>query len=445
MEYQKIYNELAQLPREELARILAEILPYGEIKARMDGTVVLIHAYGLYRFQSTTDLVELGIPEEDPRSKVFASTLQNLVSENTQKLLRNHASKIRSICRNEGAVEVWEGARKAWWVPVECFDSFARAVEAHIQEFARLRDKYLVDQYDSLVDAANQNYTDSLEAAYEELTNGSGGAQTREEYVSAGLGYFDQRFPTREEIRTDIRMEMAVVSKSLPPKISHKVEALREAEVQALTVEAAARRVRTQKDTEQLEIVQIKKEAELERLQLLKEKRRKQEEILLAQMRPEITQMQEAMERISASTTQLADEIIRAAKGSVEISSAVSRSWNTRLDRLAKLAPSNPKLGEAVEALQQLKEDAKGENKTNGFSIQQAEKRVKEGLEELTTNTVFERFANDIFTLLQEGDREGVLTQIHQARAQHSENLEELENLYQYVIEIMARNKGGVK
>ena len=92
-----------------------------------------------------------------------------------------------------------------------------------------------------------------------------------------------------------------------------------------------------------------------------------------------------------------------------------------------------------------LKEDTKGENKVNGFSIQQVEKRVKEGLEELTTNTVFERFANDIFSLLQEGDREGVLTQIHQARAQHNEKLEELENLYQYVIEIMARNKGGVK
>jgi len=442
MKYQKIYSELAQLPTEELTRLLAEVLPYGEIKARMDGTVVLIHAYGLYRFQSTTDLVELGIPEEDPRSKVFTATMQNMVSENIQNALRNKAAKIRTICKDWGAVEVWEGARKAWWVPVEQFATFTRAVEAHIQEFADLRDRHLIDQYDSLVDAARQNYTDSLEAAYEELTNGSGGAQTQEEYVSAGLGYFDQRFPTREEIRTDIRMEMAVVSKSLPVEISHKVEALREAEVQALTAEAAASRVKTQKEIEQLEIVQIKKQADQERLQLLKEKRRRQEEILLSQMRPEISQMQEAMERIISSTIMLADEIVRGVKSGVEISSAVSRSWNTRLERLAKLAPSNPRLGEAVEALQLLKEDAKAENKSNGFSIQQAEKRVKEGLEELTTNTVFERFANDIFSLLQVGDREGVLTQIHQARAQHSEKLEELENLYQYVVEIMARKEG---
>ena len=440
--YYQLYDDLAKLPPLELSQLLAEVLPYGEIKARMDGTVVLIHAYGLYRFQSTTDLVELGIPAEDPRNKVFASTLQNLVSENIQKLLRNHVSRIRAICRDQGAVEVWEGARKAWWVPVECFASFTKAVEAHILEFANLRNKHLVDQYDNLVDAARQNFTDSLEAAFEELSNGSGEAQTQEEYVSAGLGYFDQRFPSREEIRTDIRMEMAIVSRSLPMEISHKVEALREAEVQALTAEAAAQRVQTQKETQQLEIVQIRKQAELERLQILKEKRRKQEEILFSQMRPEITQMQEAMERITASTTMLADEIIRAASNGSEISSAISKSWNKRLERLRKLTPSNPRLGEAIEALQQLKEDTRRENKANGFSIQQAEKRVKEGLEELTTNTVFERFANDVFSLLRKGDREGVLTQIHQARAQHNEKLEELENLYQYVIEIMTRKEG---
>lgn len=55
--------------------------------------------------------------------------------------------------------------------------------------------------------------------------------------------------------------------------------------------------------------------------------------------------MQEAMERITASTTMLADEIIRSAANGAEISSAVSKSWNTRLERLRKLSPSNPRLG----------------------------------------------------------------------------------------------------
>jgi hypothetical protein len=100
-------------------------------------------------------------------------------------------------------------------------------------------------------------------------------------------------------------MEMEIISKSLPPSIRHKVEKLREAEVRALTAEAAAQRALASRQTEQMELVQIKKEAEEERLNLLKEKRRKQEEILLSQMRPEISQMQEAMERITASTTML--------------------------------------------------------------------------------------------------------------------------------------------
>jgi type II secretory pathway component PulF len=151
--------------------------------------------------------------------------------------------------------------------------------------------------------------------------------------------------------------------------------------------------------------------------------------------------MQEAMERITASTTMLADEIIRAAKSGTEISSAISKSWNTRLERLRKLTPSNPRLGEAIEALQQLKEDSIGEVKVNSFNIQQTQKRVKEGLEELSTSTVFESFANDIFSLLQNGDREGVLSQIHQARSQHREQLDELENLYKYVVQIMTRKE----
>lgn len=439
--YYQLYKDLAQMPPPELAQLLAEVLPIGEIKARMDGTVVVVHAYGLRRFQTSTDLRELGIPEDDPRNKVFTTTMQSLVSERVQNTLRNHASRVKKICRDEGAIEVWEGPRKAWWVSVECFDSFTRAVDNYIQEFSSLRDRHLVDQYDTLRSEAQQNYIDSLKAAYKDLAAGNGYNLSLTTYLDTGLEYFDRRFPTLGEIQSDIRMEMEIISKSLPPSIRHKVEKLREAEVRALTAEAAAQRALASRETEQMELVQIKKEAEEERLNLLKEKRRKKEEILLSQMRPEISQMQEAMERITASTTMLADEIIRSAKNGTEISSAISKSWNTRLERLRKLTPSNPRLGEAIEALQQLKEDSTGVVTVNSFNIQQTQKRVKEGLEELSTSTVFESFANDIFSLLQNGDREGVLSQIHQARSQHREQLDELENLYKYVVQIMARKE----
>ncbi len=439
--YYQLYDDLAKLPPLELSQLLAEVLPIGEIKARMDGTVVVVHAYGLRRFQTSTDLKELGIPEDDPRNKVFMTTMQSLVSEKVQNALRNHASRVRKICKDQGAIEVWEGPRKAWWVPVECFDTFTRLIENYIQEFTALRDRHLVDEYDTLRREAEQNYTDSLRAAYKDLAAGNGYNLSLTAYLDTGLEYFDRRFPTLGEIESDIRMEMEILSKTLPPSIRHKVEKLREAEVQALTAEAAAQRAASRKDIEQMELIQIKREAEEERLNLLKEKRRKQEFILLSQMRPEISQMQEAMERITASTTMLADEIIRAAKSGSEISSAISKSWNIRLERLRKLTPSNPRLGEAIEALQQLKEDSTGESKVSRFNIKQTQRRVKEGLEELSTSTVFESFANDIFSLLQNGDREGVLSQIHQARSQHREQLDELENLYKYVVQIMARKE----
>lgn len=439
--YLQLYKDMANLPPLELSQLLADVLPIGEIKARMDGTVVVVHAYGLRRFQTSTDLRELGIPEHDPRNKVFTTTMQSLVSEKVQNTLRNHASRVKNICKNEGAIEVWEGPRKAWWVSVECFESFTHSIDNYIQEFTTLRDRHLVDEYDTLRREAEQNYIDSLKAAYKDLSADNSYSLSLTNYLDTGLEYFDRRFPTRGEIQTDIRMEMEIISKSLPPTIRHKVEKIREAEVLALTAEAAAQRALASNETEQMELAQIKKEAEEERLNLLKEKRRKQEEILLSQMRPEISQMQEAMERITASTTMLADEIVRSAKNGSEISSAVSKSWNTRLERLRKLSPSNPRLGEAIEALQQLKEDSIGDSRTTRFSIQQTERRVKEGLDELSTSTVFESFANDIFSLLQNGDREGVLSQIHHARSQHREQLDELENLYEYVVQIMSRKE----
>ncbi len=67
--YIQLYNDLARLPPLELVQILADVLPIGEIKARMDGTVVLVHAYGLRRFQTTTDLSELGLSEDDPAAR----------------------------------------------------------------------------------------------------------------------------------------------------------------------------------------------------------------------------------------------------------------------------------------------------------------------------------------------------------------------------------------
>ena len=48
--HRQLYKELAQLPPREIVQLLAEVLPYGEIKARMDGSVIMIHAQGLQPF-----------------------------------------------------------------------------------------------------------------------------------------------------------------------------------------------------------------------------------------------------------------------------------------------------------------------------------------------------------------------------------------------------------
>ena len=40
----QLYEELAQLPPREISQLLAEVLPDREIRGRMDGSVIMIHA-----------------------------------------------------------------------------------------------------------------------------------------------------------------------------------------------------------------------------------------------------------------------------------------------------------------------------------------------------------------------------------------------------------------
>jgi hypothetical protein len=48
--YNQLYNDLAKLPTMKLCQLLSEVLLIEEIKARMDGTVAVVRAYGLLRF-----------------------------------------------------------------------------------------------------------------------------------------------------------------------------------------------------------------------------------------------------------------------------------------------------------------------------------------------------------------------------------------------------------
>lgn len=48
--HRRLYKELAQLPPREISKLLAEVLPYGKIKARMDGSAILILAWGVQPF-----------------------------------------------------------------------------------------------------------------------------------------------------------------------------------------------------------------------------------------------------------------------------------------------------------------------------------------------------------------------------------------------------------
>ncbi len=435
--YETLYQRLAQLPPQELAQLLAEVFPPGEIEARMDGTVFIIHAYGLRRFQSTADLSAVGIPVGDPRRKVYDRTMRNLIPLKIQNLLNSHArSKIETVCRNQGAIRVNDYGRGqyAWWVEVSKTNDFLNAIERHIAAFHDLRDQHLIDKYDELHESARRRYEDALIEAWRKQYENEGETPTKDEYIAAGMSFFDQRFPTIAEIKREIRMEVEPVQKTLPGVIRHEVEAIRQAEIEALEAEKRAHQSMREREDAQLHMLALERQEQFERLKMLEDERQKRDRLLLEAVRPEINQMQEAMERVMASTTLLADEIIRAAQNDEDITAATAKSWNTRLARLQQLAPTNPRIGDAVHALRQLKDETK--EGVSRQALESARRRVAESLNDLAVKTGRERTAEAIFTLLQDGRSSEALNQLQILRKSHRSNLEELDDLYEYMLKL---------
>lgn len=148
--FDRVYEQLDALPKEERIQLLRQILPPQELFSRTDGTKFIIRKHGLRIFETSTLLTKAGIPEDDPRSEVFRELRGGLVDRKIPDALRAIAARSETVCRRNGAIQLWDGGRKAWWIPLAATSQFEEAINDLIQEFERMRDNLLLDDYESV-------------------------------------------------------------------------------------------------------------------------------------------------------------------------------------------------------------------------------------------------------------------------------------------------------
>jgi len=430
--YQQVYDRLDTLPKEERMALLMEILPPQELFVRTDGMRCLIRAFGLGIFETSALLSEAGIPEDDPRCEVFRELRGGLVDRSIPNALRAIAARETTVCRRAGAIQIWEGGRRGWWVPLAASSKFEEVVLQLIQEFVEARDRLLLQDYDAIRREARERWRQASKAAYENmlrLSRANGIAQA--EFMAHSMGTFQARFPSEDDVQRRIHMELVPLERPLPAKIERILEDVRTAERQKQEAEA-------EKTREQKRLLELERHFREEQLHQLEEERRTRERILRQAIDPQVRQAQEIVAQVQSSLVRLAGEITNALTGGTTVSPATRRSWSLRLEALAALAPGNLPLERALEDLQHLSKNSASNGRTDVGAV---DRNIQAALRDLERRAAIEMRADMIWQLMKEGRAEEALRRVAGLRERLSDNLSEVEALWEMVVEVGAQNQ----
>ena len=432
--FDRVYEQLDALPKEERIQLLRQILPPQELFSRTDGTRFIIRKHGLRIFETSTLLTQAGIPEDDPRSEVFRELRGGLVDRKIPDALRAIAARSETVCRRNGAIQLWDGGRKAWWIPLAATSQFEEAINDLIQEFERMRDNLLLDDYESVRAEAGEKWGESSAAAWENMQKLGKTTISREDFLHRSMVTFNQMFPFKEEIQEKIRMCLVPVQSPLPEKIEKILIDVREAERERLQAEADAAR-------EQIRLIDLDRQLRQAELARIEQERHTRARILRDALNPEIEQAKEIIVQAQASLMRVACEIFRVIESGAEISPATMRSWNKRLKTLSVLAIGNVSLEQALSDLKQLKEEIKGETFPDKRKLHAANKKVEKAFQDLERRAALEIHADQIWQLMRAGQGSEALERIAKLRQEATNSLNEVEALWKLVASVAAENE----
>lgn len=431
--FQEVYARLDALSQDERIRLLQQLLPPQELFARMDGTRFIIRKHGLHLFDTSTLLTQAGIPEDDPRNQVFRELRGGLLERRVPDALRAVAARIDAACSRSGALQVWEGGRKAWWVPVAGTSRFESSVRQGIREFEDARERLLLDDYDTVRAEAEQRWSDSCLAAWDNLQR-LGKPIDRDAFLATSMSTFGGVFPTRREIREKVHIELLPVQRPLPHEVEELLADLREAERHKLEAEAAAAQ-------EQGRLVSLEVQLKEEQAAALRRERHVREQLLREAIDPEIERARQIVLQAQSSLMRVAGEIFSALEAGTAVSPATMRSWNHRLQTLSILAAGNVPLEVALDKLKELKGNAGDRAPILPEALRQASRHIEQAFLGLERRSAQELHADQIWQLMRAGQGDEALQRIAELRSQANNSLSEVDALWKLVSGIAARNE----
>jgi len=431
--FNEVYARLDALPKEERIQLLQQLLPPQELFARMDGTRFIIRKHGLRVFDTSALLTQAGIPEGDPRNQVFRELRGGLLDRQIPDKLRAIAGRIDTVCARSGAIQVWEGGRKAWWVPIAGTSKFENSVRRAIQEFEETRDRLLLENYIKVRSEAEERWSESCLAAWENLHK-LGESVNRDTFIAASMSTFDNVFPTRHDIQEKIHIDLVPIQRPLPEKIEQLLTDLREAERQKLDAETAAAR-------EQMRIHSLEAQLKQEEVERIQHERHVRDRLLREALDPQIEQAREILIQAQASLMRVANEIFSVLETGGDVSPATMRSWNKRIKALSVLASGDVPLENALNQLKQLKLSTKDPGRPTPEVVEQASERIEQAFINLEQRAAQEVHADQIWQLMRAGRGEEALERIAEIRGMANNNLNEVDALWKLVSGIAARNE----
>lgn len=435
--YEEVYKRIANLPAEETAKILREVLPPQELFMKMDGTAFVLHKYGLRLFEAKGLLEEVGIPEDDPRSAIYRSLLGSKIDEDIPKSLRAIAAKEETVGRNAGAIQVWDQGTKIWWVPIAATSKFNDAMGGLIAEFNDQVDRALLRNFSQIRNDSIDRFERAAGIAWEDMSKLGRITIDKDEYIKQSLDAFVSRFPSEEEIRSKVRLEMVAREAPLPPQVESILSDVRAAARENLIAQAEAAKIQSKAQETQLRITQLEEQLKQSELNKINEERTLRQKILREQILedPEIKKAKEIVTQFQAGFMRVAHEILQATQSGADITPATKRSWLQRLNRFKELTPDNPDLEQAIQTLSDMTTV-----KSTESAVYSATDMVSKALKNIEQSANVELKADALWQMINAGKGSDALKQIENIRSLYENKINEVEALREMAITIGANN-----
>lgn len=225
---EELVSALSGMDPEEQKDVLGSLISPQDVAARMDGSVFNIITRGQGLFSVKALLSEIGIAEDDPRSRYFENTSGYLIDRKYVLSLRAIAAKKETIARNAGGVQITSGGKMVWWIPNAGLAEFAEKIGALQTEYASVADEIYRD-YWAIRSESVSNIREAAERTWKDLESASPGCTglTLSGYTDSAVRTFDERFVTREKIHEKIRLDVLLVDRDYPPAVWEIGEAVR--------------------------------------------------------------------------------------------------------------------------------------------------------------------------------------------------------------------------